>query len=249
MINEKEWRLYASSVRSSIIVIMLFSIVKSVVDFVGGLGSAVGDLMSFAESGTVDFGADMFDIIGYVTTFVIVIAYFTYMPGLGNFACIQANDDDSRGVRRIRSGMVWTLLSLVVNYIPVIGGFLAFLFLFIAFFVLLIGYGKLKNSLTFPVKARRGAGVLFGSMFVQLTGNILDLIPVVGDLLEGLFSFIAFCMVLNGWKKIKNADVNETPMTQMAKTMGVAPQTVQQPQQQVAPQATEESGEIKVFEV
>lgn len=238
MINEKEWRLYASSVRSSIIVIMLFSIVKSVVDFVGGLGSAVGDLMSFVESGTVDFGADMFDIIGYVATFVIVIAYFTYMSGLSNFANIQANDDDSRGVRRIRGGMVWTLLSIVVNYIPVIGGFLAFLFLFIAFFVLLSGYGKLKNSLTFPVKARRGAGVLFGSMFVQLIGNILDLIPVVGDLLEGLFSFIAFCMVLNGWKKIKKADVNETPMTQMAKTMGVALQAAQQPQQQVAAQDT-----------
>lgn len=66
MINEKDWRIYASNVRSSIVVIMLFSIVKSVLDFVGGLGSAVGDLMSFVESGTVDFGTDMFDIIGYI---------------------------------------------------------------------------------------------------------------------------------------------------------------------------------------
>lgn len=231
MINEKDWRIYASSVRSSIVVIMLFSIVKSVVDFVGGLGSAVGDLMSFIESGTVDLGTDMFDIIGYVATFIIVIVYFTYMSGLGSFAKIQANEDDARGVRRIRSGMVWTLLATLVDYIPTVGGFISFLFLFIAFFVLLSGYSKLKNSLTFPVKARRGASVLFGSMFVQLIGNILDLIPIVGDLLETLFSFIAFCMVLNGWKKIKKADVNETPMTQMAKNMGVAPQALQQPQQ------------------
>lgn len=227
MINEKDWRVYASSVRSSIVVIMLFSIVKSVVDFVGSIGSTVGDLMSFVQSGTVDFGADMFDVLGYATTFVIVILYFSYMSGLSNFAKIQANDDDSRGVRRIRSGMVWTLLAVLVDYIPTVGGFISFLFLFIAFFVLLSGYSKLKNSLTFPVKARRGASVLFGSMFVQLIGNILDLIPIVGDLLEALFSFIAFCMVLNGWKKIKKADVNETPMTQMAQTMGVAPQTVQ----------------------
>lgn len=227
MINEKDWRTYASNVRNNIVVIMLFSIVKSVVDFVGGIGSSVSDLMSFVQSGTVDFGADMCDIIGYATTFVIVIAYFSYMSGLSNFAEIQANDDDSCGVRRIRSGMVWTLLSIVVNYIPMLGRFLSSLFLFIAFFVLLSGYSKLKNSLTFPVKARRGAGVLFGSMFVQLIGNILDWVPIVGDLLEGLFSFIAFCMVLNGWKKIKKADVNETPMTQMARKMGVAPQAVQ----------------------
>ena len=150
MINEKDWRIYASSVRSSIVVIMLFSIVKSVLDFVGGLGSAVGDLMSFIESGTVDFGTDMFDIIGYVATFIIVIAYFTYMSGLGSFAKIQANEDDARGVRRIRSGMVWTLLATLVDYIPTVGGFISFLFLFIAFFVLLsklYGYGVIIAGL------------------------------------------------------------------------------------------------------
>ena len=231
MINEKDWRVYASNVRSSIIVIMLFGIAKSVIGFVGGIGSGVSDLMNFMESGTVDVGIDMYDALEYIFGLVVVIGYFSYMSGLSGFAKTQANDDDSRGVRRIRGGMVWTLLAVLVDYIPKIGGFISFLFLFIAFFVLLSGYSKLKNSLTFPVKARRGASVLFGSMFVQLIGNILDLIPLVGDLFEVLFSFIAFCMVLNGWKKIKKADVNETPMTQMAQTMGVAPQALQHPQQ------------------
>lgn len=204
MIDERKWRLSALGVRSSVFLIMLLGVVECVRDF-------FEDSLDFLElfaSGSVESVAS--DIAVSVTIFLLtVIAYITYMCGLGSFAKVQKTEWDARGVRRVRSGLVWSFVAMLFAYIPLVGWLLGFIFSIVAFFVMLGGYNRLRKSSTFPKMARLGASLLFAALFVELLGDILGLLPFIGSLLQGILCLVVVFMVLSGWKKIERADVTD----------------------------------------
>ncbi len=206
MMNQEQWRKSAQGVFNNIILIMLCSILGGIFSTIGNAQDAIGFVQSFSGNGDFDMGWSGMDILEIGCTIAVVVGYFMYLSNLLAFAKVQTNEEDSLAVRRIRSGLIWSIVAILTD---LIAGWLSFIFFIVAFFVLIGGYSRLKHSVTFPKKARRGAGTLYASMIVELVGNILDLIPLAGDVLELIFSIIAFCMLLAGWAKIKNADVTE----------------------------------------
>lgn len=206
MMNQEKWRKSAQGVFNNIILIMLCSVLGSIFSLVGSAEDAVGFIQSFAGNGDVDMGLSTWDFLEIVCTILIVVGYLMYIDNLFAFSKVQENEADCAAVRRVRKGLIWSIVAVLTDYIA---GWLALIFSVVAFFVMIGGYSRLKHSVTFPAKARRGASTLYASMIVELIGNILDVIPIIGDALCLIFSFIAFCMLLSGWAKIKNADVTD----------------------------------------
>lgn len=132
-----------------------------------------------------------------------------YLSALKNFSVLQIGEAQI-GILRVRSGIIWSLLAVFIDYLPFLGGFFCLVFNITAFFVMLGGYGRLRSSSDFPPKARSGASTLYSSLIVGLIGTLLGLIPIMGPILEGIFSFIAFIMLLCGWISIKNTILQPT---------------------------------------
>ena len=209
---QEQWRLKAGSVFKAIIAVTIMQCIDAIMSAIGGLKD-MGDTVNMIASGKLDLGPDMFDIMGYAVAFILVIGYICYMSSLGEFSQMQRTPNDTAAVGKIKTGAILTLWGILLGLIPFVGGFLGAIFHIIAFFVMLSGFGRMKDSPTFPNKARKGAGRLWASMIVGLVGSILSLIPFVGILLAGLFGIIAFFMMLSGWATIKNADVDEVEQT------------------------------------
>lgn len=208
MITQSEWRSRAASILNAIILITLAGIGKSIVNYIGDMND-VGSFLDMLDGKPMDFAPDQWDIMGYIASLLIVIGYFMYLSALKNFSVLQIGEAQI-GILRVRSGIIWSLLAVFIDYLPFFGGFFCFVFNIIAFFVMLGGYGRLRSSSDFPPKARSGASTLYSSLIVGLIGTLLGLIPIMGAILEGIFSFIAFIMLLCGWVSIKNTILQPT---------------------------------------
>lgn len=208
MITQSEWRSRAASILNAIILITLAGIGKSIVNYIGDMND-VGSFLDMLDGKPMDFAPDQWDIMGYIASLLIVIGYFMYLSALKNFSVLQIGEAQI-GILRVRSGIIWSLLAVFIDYLPFFGGFFCFVFNIIAFFVMLGGYGRLRSSSDFPQKARSGASTLYSSLIVGLIGTLLGLIPIMGAILEGIFSFIAFIMLLCGWVSIKNTILQPT---------------------------------------
>lgn len=208
MITQSEWRSRAASILNAIILITLAGIGKSIVNYIGDMND-VGSFLDMLDGKPMDFAPDQWDIMGYIASLLIVIGYFMYLSALKNFSVLQIGEAQI-GILRVRSGIIWSLLAVFIDYLPFFGGFFCLVFNIIAFFVMLGGYGRLRSSSDFPPKARSGASTLYSSLIVGLIGTLLGLIPIIGPILEGIFSFIAFIMLLCGWISIKNTILQPT---------------------------------------
>ncbi|MBQ8223808.1 MAG: hypothetical protein IJZ86_00375 [Bacteroides sp.] len=206
MINQEEWRRSAQGIFNNIIIIMLCSVLGSIFSLIGNAQDVISVAQSFTGNGNVDMGWSSMDMLEVCCSVLVVIGYVMYLSNLSAFSKVQTDEENRTAVSRIRKGLVWSIVAILTDYIA---GWLAFIFSIVAFSVIIGGYSRLKHSVTFPAQARRGAGTLYASMIVELVGNILDFIPFIGDFLCMLFSFIAFCMLLRGWVKIKNANITE----------------------------------------
>lgn len=204
MINVEQWRKCAKGVFNSIIIIMLCSVIGNVFSVIGNVQNALSTLQGLASNNSVDMGLSTIDILEITCTLLVIAGYAMYLYNLSAFAKVQDDEVNHSAINRIRNGLIWSIVAIITNFIA---GWLSFIFSTIAFFIIIGGYSRLKHSATFPAEARKGAGILYASMIIELIGNILDFIPLVGGLMYLLFSIIAFCMVLRGWSKIKNADV------------------------------------------
>jgi uncharacterized membrane protein len=114
------------------------------------------------------------------------------------------NGEDQKSIGKVRIAYILLLISVAVDFIPLMGWVSTVLGI-IAFIYMLLGYSALKNSTTFPELARKGASLLFVALILLIVGYVLDFIPIVGDVLEGILSIVAYILTFLGGKKIKDA--------------------------------------------
>lgn len=228
MVTQSVWRSKAASILNAIILITLASVAKQILDYISSLND-VGTFLDILDGQSASFAPDQWDIMGYFATLLIVIGYFMYLSSLRAFSVLQIGEAQV-GVLKIRSGIAWSLVAVFVDYIPLIGGIFSFIFNIVAFFVMLGGYGRLRSSSNFPLKARSGAATLYSSMIVGLIGTLLGLIPIMGAIFGGIFSLIAFIMLLCGWVTIKNTVLQPTDAVVLGQpSEGNAPKQVTVP--------------------
>jgi hypothetical protein len=146
------------------------------------------------------------EIIDKIAIVATIIGCLLLLKGLNAFAEIL-NDQDGAQVKKIRTGFIVCLVAAALDFIPGIAGYiLSSIVEFVAVIIMLQAYTALKNSLTFPPQACKGAGTLLIAQALFLPGF---LVPVIG-----IFLFlVAFIFVLSGWSTIMKTNP-ETGMKQ-----------------------------------
>ncbi|MCL2561316.1 MAG: hypothetical protein FWE10_03220 [Rikenellaceae bacterium] len=205
------------------IAVLLFAIGGALYPFASSfhsVSSSVTGLANTAAAFTGGKAVSTFSIWGllkWVFLLAALAGYALFIISLGNFRTIL-DAKDGEAVGKVRTGA----LLHVVAYLCLFLGMLFWTKFFticssivsiIAFIMMLMGYSALKNSSTFPAKARKGASHLFLSMILSVVaiGLILLLgwIPILGAvivLIAGIIALIAYIFVFVGWAAIKNAD-------------------------------------------
>lgn len=152
----------------------------------------------------VSDGANTLDTITLITGIVsiactvIFLVYITKLIDLVNAA-------DKDAVSKIRLANVIAIVgSIFVAFVPSLG-IVAFIINVVAWVILFMAYGSLKNSSTFPAEAAKGMGRLRTAMILSIIGALVALIPFIG-FIGGLVSLFAFIWNILGWKRVANSD-------------------------------------------
>lgn len=179
----------------------------------GGLNT----LSSLAGGGKVVSTFSIWGLLKWVFLLAAIAGYALFIIGLGNFRTIL-DAKDGEGVGKVRTGALLHVAGFACVLLGMLFwgrffGICASILSIIAFIMMLMGYSVLKNSSTFPAKARKGASHLFLSMVLSVVAAglvlLLGWIPLVGGviaILAGIIALIAYILVFVGWAAIKNAD-------------------------------------------
>ncbi len=201
--NLNTWKQTTADLYKAVLIYTWAAIAVAVFGVIGAIGDTASNLTSLAEGKVqlVDFG--IWDVLKILATVAVVYGYWLFIQALQIFKG-QVNPADAPQVGSIRTAAILTVIAAVLAVIPFVG-FVGGILNLIAWILLLMAYSKLKNSVTFPETARRGASKLFTAMIVGLVGGIIGLIPLIG-VIAVVFSIIAFFMTLSGWKSISESE-------------------------------------------
>ncbi|MDR2292542.1 MAG: hypothetical protein LBE11_03610 [Prevotellaceae bacterium] len=187
--------------------VLLYSIANVlylIVDPISSLTSFVDSVGTFAVGSSPVSGiAVFFDILTYLLLIGIAGGYVLFLLGLTNFSKILEMSDRN-AVESVRNGAIVMIVGAVVDVL--IWGFIGLIIYIVGFILMIMGYSKLKNSPTFPQKARNGASKLFTAMLLSLIGAILGLIPLIGGFINAILAIVAFFFILSGWATIRDAE-------------------------------------------
>ena len=201
MITNVLWSQTTKKIFNGILIYAIAGILYSIFDPIDSLMNMGSGFMSMAmESQFSNDGP----LSGVCTALLIliIVGYGLALSGLTAFRKILGVED-ARAVSRVRTAFILAIIAAIVDttfipFVPAIINIIAFIFM-------ISGYSALKKSFTFPEMARRGARTLFSSCVLLIIGAVLSLIPIAGDVLEGILGLIAYIMTFVGWKKIVNA--------------------------------------------
>lgn len=203
------WSQQTKKIYNGVLLYSIAGIIYAIFEPINDLQDTANTFSSLADGGGKSTFGDS-DVVKYSLLACIIIGYFLFLKGLKVFATLLEPADQT-ALGKVRTGVILSLIATGVDFIPFFG-WAAGILNIIAFILMIIGYAALKNSPTFPDKARKGASRLFISMILLIIGGLLGFIPIAGGFIEMIFDIIAFIMVLSGWKTIKNSTPMERAM-------------------------------------
>lgn len=205
--KRRVWSETTEKIWKGVLLYSIAGVLHSIVDPICDLGSGMNNLVEMSQ-GSYSPAPDGWDIISYILLAGMIVGYVWYMQGVKVFATIQNSVSDADFVGKIRIGILLGLIATGVTFIPFLG-WAASILNIIAFIFMLLGFSGLKKSTTFPAKGVQGASSLYIAMILTLVGIVVGIIPVVGGFIEMVLDIVAFFMILNGWRAIKDSDPTE----------------------------------------
>lgn len=154
---------------------------------------------SFVNNGSTGGSSVILTLLGVA----ILVGYVLFFLGLKDFRTV-VNPADAPAVGKVYTAVILNIIGYVLKLIPIIsiiGGIINI----VAFIIMLLGYSALKNSATFPERARKGASHLFVAMILSLVGTILAWIPLIG-IIGSICNLVAFILTILGWKAIADSE-------------------------------------------
>lgn len=176
----------------------------------------IGGVISISTTGNLApllVGKGVYGFIMFLALTCIIVGYALYIMAIKSFREILESDDYN-AVGKVYIGAILVAIAYVWLFL----GFWEWVstaLRIIAFLFMLMGYMQLKNSPTFPVKARKGASNLFMAMILALIGCVLTFliwIPVLGYVIvaiASIFTLVSYVLIFIGWAQIKNADPDQ----------------------------------------
>ena len=203
--NLQLWQKVTKAIFTGVLLYSVANVLYAIVNPIASVVNTASDVSSFVSTGDVSGGIGALDIFLYILLVGVLIGYYLFLKGLGDFRPLLELAD-ANAINQVRNGVILGLLGTVAVFIPYAGWIIAAILNIIGFIFMLLGYSALKSSATFPMLGRNGAGRLFIAMILVLVGAILSIIPLIGGFIAMVLSIVAFFLTLSGWASIKNSD-------------------------------------------
>jgi uncharacterized membrane protein len=203
--TQQEWSKTTSAIFNGVLIFSLSGIVNAILSPIETAVSGVSALQSMSGGGGSG-GNFLSIIVDWIIPIAIIAGYIMYLIGLKDFKNLLA-ENDSAAAGKIFNGVILSLIGTALAWIPAIGWIIGGIVGLIGFIVAMMGYSGLKNSASFPETARNGASKLYTAQILLIIGWLIGLIPFVGGIIKAILALVAFILVLSGWAKIKNTQV------------------------------------------
>lgn len=171
-----------------------------------GIAASVFGIIAFLTFDLEDLLTGGWNIWNYLELFAglgSLYGFFLFFTNLNPWKELVA-EEDAKAIGSIYTATILQMVAVVLAFIPVIG-LIGSILSIVAWVLLLLAYSKLKDSATFPAKAKEGANKIFIAMIVSIVSAVIAIIPVIG--LIGLIgSIVALIFTLQGWKLIAEGE-------------------------------------------
>lgn len=208
------WKSTVGAIITALVIYTLAGLAGSIIDAVSNIGT---DIMSYiwdlsmAAEGDMDFlELDTYDIGGIIANVLIVIGCFMLLSSLSRFEELQKSEDTRLNVGKVHSGYVILILAVLVDFIPIVGGLFAFILYIVGNAKQISGYKNLSKSESLPKNTRQGFDTLRLCVVWILIGDIIGIIPFIGDIIESIISFFVFFGMINGWRTVRDNEPDDT---------------------------------------
>ena len=164
--------------------------------------ATIGDLAKGDIFGAVTWG--FWDYMDFFASIGAIYGFWIFFSNIKPWQAICA-EGDAKTIGSIYTATILQMIGILLGFIPFIGIIGAILNI-VAWVMLLMAYSNLKNSSTFPTKAKEGSEKIYTAMILSLAGAIIGWIPFIG-FIGGILSICALVMTIKGWKLIAEAEV------------------------------------------
>ncbi len=216
MASNSAWYKTVGTLVGGIILYTLAGIVGDIVDIIDS-ASSMSDMMDMF-SGRGSRGMSETDIVGWICDGLVIVGYILFLNAIAGFTKVQPTPADTENAIRIKQSYIYLIIATLIGLIPVVGSFIALIFLIISYVKQIKGYKGLSQSHAWTPVARQAASTLRAVVIWTLVAAILGVIPIVGDIIESIITFILFFVMLSAWIRIRdNAPTSEVVMDEACK--------------------------------
>lgn len=204
MENVQSWKQTTAALYKAVLIFTWSGIVLSIFTGIAAMTGALKVVSALAAGETLGMGFGLWDILKIVATVGVIYGYWLFIQSLGGFRTL-VNPVDAPRVGSLRTATMLQIVAAILSVIPfvsLIGGILSI----VAWIMLLLAYSALKESVTFPEMARRGASKIYIAMILGIIGWIVGWVPILGWLAAFILAIVSFFMILSGWKCISLSD-------------------------------------------
>lgn len=201
---QQSWKQTTENLYKAVLIYTVAGIASTVFTFILAISATASVIAAFSSGEISTSGFGLWSILNVVATVAIVYGYWNFIKSLDLFKGM-VNPVDAPRIGSIRTATILSLVGVVLACIPIIrivGGIINL----IAWIMLLMAYSNLKDSVTFPEGARRGASKIFVAMILGVIGWLVGWIPIVGSVIALILSIVAFFLIIMGWKCISESD-------------------------------------------
>jgi uncharacterized membrane protein len=161
------------------------------------LGPIVGVILGVLMTLSGSFGGMT---IGRI---VSIVGLVLFLVGLAKFKGGFDDEDGVKGSSNLFVAAILAVVGQVLGILPVVGGLIAGIVLIISYVFLIMGYSRLKNSTGYSQEGRDGANLLFIGAIILVVAVVINLIPLLGQVVYAIVSLVSLILFLMGWSKIK----------------------------------------------
>lgn len=197
--NTQLWNQSTKRVFIGQILTCVLGIVAGIIGFFAGASAIAAFATGSSEAAGAAAGINVINIIVKIAILVGYVLVFLGIMGMKN----AASGEIQKHVQNLWIATILNLVGAVIGLIPLLG-IVGGICNLVAFIFLIIGYNGLKNSSAMAAFSPAGAAgfkTLFTAMIIAIIGTVVGWIPIIG-IIGTLACFVAWIMVLVGWKKV-----------------------------------------------
>lgn len=202
------WKNTIGSIITALVIYTLAGLAGSIIDAVSNIGTDImgyiWDIAMAAEGDMDFFKPDASDIAGIIANVLVVIGCIMLLSSLSQFKELQKSEDAKLNIGKVHSGYIILILAVLIDFIPIVGGLFAFILYIVGNAKQISGYKNLSKSESLPEYTRQGFDTLRLCVVWILIGDIIGIIPFIGDIIESIISFFVFFGIISGWRTVRD---------------------------------------------